>query len=58
MEALFRQNARARGETISNAFVKKLREILPLILSILFSCIKINPYAPILPYGKNQNMGR
>ena len=26
MEALFRQNARARGETISNAFVKKLKE--------------------------------
>ena len=26
LEALFRQNARARGESISNAFVKKLKE--------------------------------
>ena len=29
MEALFRQNARTRGETIVNAFVKKYKKILP-----------------------------
>ena len=49
MEALFRQNARARGETICNAFVTKLQKNIAFDFLYVFVCTKNNPFALTLP---------
>ena len=58
MEALFCQNARARGETIGNDFVKKLQKNIAFDTLYVFVCIKNNPFAPILPYGNIKYIGK